>query len=157
MIELALIPAFAVADRLFGSVRRVISVPVILAIAAALYVSLGLPAAILAIVWLGYRSIAMFGGSAAPTAEQRVNAYLRHALGIIPFLTVASVLPDSLRQLAAAGATYGLIAGTLAVCYGIARDKAVADSKPLGNVNTYVETIRGAAFGLAAWAAFSYA
>ena len=146
-----LMPLFGVMDRIFGSDvkhgRRWAALGIVLSTLIA-----GLGAVIVAALWFGYRSIGMFGGSAAPRKGQYHNSVLRHSIGILPFVATAAILGISLVSAVQAGAAYAAVASALAIWYGMYRDAREAAGKDIGKANEYLEVIRGIAFGAAsAW------
>lgn len=147
MVAIPLIVLFAGLDHLWGSDIRIVdrsghSIGTVFAILTGmvLYFILGLPAALLAVLWAPYRSIPFFNGSQAPVeADEIVSAVIRHLPPIL-YAGVISTWSDisPLRFMAAFG-VYLVFAVGLAAFNG----------RTQGKNNGFVEAARGAIYGLA--------
>lgn len=159
----ALIPAFAIADRIWGGdVKHGRRYSIVLAFASGLgfgWLADGMTGmkvgAAMSLAFLLTRSLGFhaFGGSATPRkGGQFLGLVLRHALltvGVAVALSVALLgKPPLLPGLTFAG--WALFAGALGLFYGEVNDRAKRNGRPIAPlVNQVVEIMRGAAFGLA--------
>lgn len=120
--------------------------------AVAGYLLAGVYGALLALAWLIWRTPAwkvVPWASATPNGvKQTAATFVRHAL-VIPFVGLAAYWSG--RDLSSALPFLGFAAAAtvLAVWYRREVAKAGEANRPIGNQNTYVELLRGAAFGIA--------
>lgn len=110
----------------------------------------GWPGVALAVIWGLHRSLGpdMWGGSAdAKNAREAAGVFLRYAL-LIPAIALLGYLGGLGWQRSAVWALgFAMIATGLAMWYGSEVLKAVRRGEPIGDQNTAVELIRGAAYG----------
>lgn len=141
------IPLFAWADRTVGGAgRRSVAFTAVQAIglvAAAWSGAWDLAA--VALIWVGYRSLPFSGafGSITPQGPAVAATAFRHGLPAI-----AALLSGRWR-LAAALLAYAVAATALGMTYAaiVARQKRLG--QPGGDENSWIESLRGAAFGAA--------
>jgi hypothetical protein len=117
------------------------------------WTTLALPAGVLALGWGIYRSLPFKDGAGCPRPNQRLSALLRHIAAFPIFLLTAAFRQQDgdVKAILTIGVAYCLIAAAIAIGYGVVRDKREAAGRGVEGVNTYVELVRGAAYGLAAW------
>lgn len=153
---LLLVLIFAAADRIVGGAGKRSAGMVLGALGGGLlgYLAAGWPLAFAGAVWVLYRSLPFWNGSAAPTnGSERASAAFRHLPVLLAAVPALWLHGDRLPTLAACLAASWAAAFTLAVWYGGALIKAREAGRPIGNQNQAVEILRGAAFGgaLAVW------
>ncbi len=116
----------------------------------------GLFGALLAAAWLIWRTPAwdiVPGASMTPKTDREILAtFVRH-LSVVPFTALAAFWAGLNLAPAFPFVIFALAAALLAVWYGDAEADAIRDGVPIGDENVYVETLRGAAFGVSAAAA----
>lgn len=105
----------------------------------------GLAGGLLALLWAVQRSIDwdLFGGSMDPDPRQIPGTFLRHALPLPFALAIGLWCRLDLVHVGLAFAAYALAATGLAVAFREATKRGRDD------LNTYVELLRGGAWGLA--------
>lgn len=145
------IPAFALADRLFGADRP--KFPGKKAVILALVLGAGYLAgawlgAALGAAWFAYRTIPFFNGSGAPeTPSQIAAAAIRHGL-IVPIAAlIVSQLGGDTRTAAIVFAVYAALATAMAIAYGVITADHRAHGEPGGDENAILEVMRGALYG----------
>jgi hypothetical protein len=157
-----LAPLYAIADRVVGGAgKRTAAFAAVLVTCAGLAFASGNWALlIMAVAWVGYRSLPFKGafGSSTPHGSQVATTLFRHAL---PALVALACSVDHLFGLdwiilAELLAGYALIATTLAVAYAFLTDAHASKGQPGGGENAFIEPARGMAYGtaLAVWAAW---
>lgn len=123
-----------------------------LALALAGWLTLGPFGALSALAWFIWRTPAwrVFGGSMAPRGGREVAGTMaRHAIAV-PLLMLAAYWTGLDWRIASlAGPGFAVAATSLAVALGLAVKRAQEAGEPLGDQNTWLELIRGGAFGLA--------
>ena len=160
MLPLLLIPLYAVADAYAGGSflhsvsrkipgRAVFWAAIILAVAG--YLLCGLFGALCALGWFIWRTPGwkVFGGSATPSsAVEALGTLARHMIATPLLMLSAYWTGHDVFTAAIGGALFALAATLLACWYEDRVHKAVVEVRPIGDENTWVETLRGAAFGL---------
>lgn len=149
----ALLPLYGLADRLWGASKP--SFPgkraaIALALVGAGFLAFGVSGALFGVLWVVYRALPFFGGSAAPeTPSQRVNAVLRHLPALLGAVAIAYWRGPPVVHAALSFAAYVLAATGLACWYGAITLQHKKRGEPGGDENAAIELCRGAFFGLA--------
>lgn len=118
--------------------------------AVAGFLMVGIPGAALAVIWGAHRSLGldMWGGAAdAQTLRQALGVLARYLL-LVPAIALLGLWAGSeALWWGVAALAFALFATGLAMWYGSEVLKAVRRGEPIGDQNTAVELIRGAAYG----------
>lgn len=149
--SIALIPIFAVADRLVGSGRRSFGMALAVIGAGIVgYEAAGLALAACGVVWMLYRSLPFKGGSGAPqSGGELAAAAIRHVPALLVAVPAFWANGPHIERLAALVGLYAIAATSLAAWYGDRVIAAKHAGQPSGRENEIVETMRGALFGAA--------
>lgn len=155
MDMLLYVAAFAAAYRLWGSdVRHGRRWAIGVALAAGFLLD-GLPGLGIAAAFCAVRSLPFkaFGGSATPVTErQKIGLFLRHAMMVPPAMIIAMVSGGDIARSGVAMAAFAFAATALGAFYGEENEDAKAEGRPIDpGLNTCIELLCGAAFGVAAW------
>lgn len=156
-----LVPLYAIADRMVGGAgkRSVAFLSVLLISAGLAFLLQDWALLVMAATWMGYRSLPFAGpfGSTTPHGFGILTTLFRHTL---PALVAIACEADKLfaadwTMLAIALAAYAVVATLLALVYAALTDNHKSDGTAGGSENSFIEIIRGAAYGaaLAIWAA----
>lgn len=154
---LVLVGAYGACDRLWGAAHPsfkgkkalLFLIVLVSGLAAA-----GLCGLLLGVLWLVYRAVGFAGGAGAPeTGGQRLAAFVRHGLVVPGAALVGLWTGRSPAQFAVAFGAYAVAATGLAIVYGELTLKHKRSNEAGGFEGKYVEMARGAAYGLAVFAA----
>lgn len=155
MDMLLYVAAFAAAYRLWGSdlksgKRWAVGIALTTGFLLDGLAGLALGAAFCIVRWLPFKA---FGGSATPITErQKIGLFLRHAMMVPPAMIIAMVSGGDIARSGVAMAAFAFAATALGAFYGEENEDAKAEGRPIDpGLNTCIELLCGAAFGVAAW------
>lgn len=154
-----LIILFAALDRLWGAAKPAFRGKKAVIAALAMgggWLAGGPLGAAFGALFVAWRSLPFFTGSAAPQENEEVAACIvRHAALAGGALAIAQAFGRDLLETAGPFAVAAGAAVALALWYARQVRKAAERREPIGDQNVTVELLRGAAFGLAVAVALS--